>query len=67
MPQYIFIFHSDGVPLGRAEQDCIDDADALKTATHLSRDYEVDVWRGAQIVAEFPKIGTRSKVHGISV
>ena len=67
MPFYIFIFHSDDTPMARVEQECVDDTDALKTATHLSRDYNIDVWRGAHVVAELPKIGTRKEVHGTSV
>ena len=55
MALYIFVFHSGGLPVYRAEQEFADDAEAIKTAAHLSRDVAVDVWLGERVLAELPK------------
>jgi hypothetical protein len=48
--QYLFILHVDGEDATCTEIECVDDAEALMTAAHLTQICDVDVWAQERIV-----------------
>jgi hypothetical protein len=58
MSTYRFSFIKDGVVAFHAERDFDDDLGASVAAQKLSLDFEIEVWRGDELLARFRKITT---------